>query len=86
MAALLIVLIGTFTLALNIRPVRATIRRVPEDYPTIQKAIDHAKNGDTVLVSAGTYIEDIVISDKSISLIGEDAGNTTIRNKTYDPG
>lgn len=34
---------------------RAMSRLVPQKYATIQGAIDHAANGDTVLISAGTY-------------------------------
>ncbi|HET6157163.1 MAG TPA: right-handed parallel beta-helix repeat-containing protein [Dongiaceae bacterium] len=48
-------------------PSSGTIR-VPEDYPTIQKAVDAAGNGDTILVGPGTYAGDIVISGKSITL------------------
>lgn len=59
---------------------------VPDDYPTIQEAVDAAEDGDTIRVRAGTYIEEVVIQSKSISLIGDDASNTTIRNKVYDSG
>ena len=54
-----------------------SIIRVPEDYPTIQEAVNAAKPGDTVLVSSGTYYESIFI-DKPISLIGEDKEKTII--------
>jgi parallel beta-helix repeat protein len=43
---------------------------VPDNYPTIQSAIDHANTGDTILVKHGLYKETLVIG-KSISLIGE---------------
>jgi hypothetical protein len=36
-------------------PVRAETIRVPSDYPTIQEGVDHAAEGDTVLVADGTY-------------------------------
>jgi len=57
---------------------------VPDDYPTIQEAIDNADNGDTVFVRIGTYFENISI-DKSIVLKGEDKKNTIIdlRNENY---
>jgi parallel beta-helix repeat protein len=55
----------------------SSIIRVPEDYPTIQEAVNAAKPGDTVLVGSGTYYESIFI-DKPISLIGECKENTTV--------
>jgi len=50
---------------------------VPDDYPTIQEAINAAISGDTIYVKAGTYFENLVIN-KTISLIGENADNTII--------
>lgn len=42
--------------------------QVPQDKPTIQKAIDAAKDGDTVLVSPGKYEEYLRIEGKTITL------------------
>ena len=51
---------------------------VPNDYASIQGAIDAAKNGDTVHVKRGYYTETLVITNKSISVIGEDRNQTII--------
>jgi parallel beta-helix repeat protein len=50
---------------------------VPDDYPTIQAAIDSATDGDTVSVKNGVYFESLTIN-KSISLIGENGYKTVI--------
>ncbi|MEZ0345207.1 MAG: NosD domain-containing protein [Infirmifilum sp.] len=50
---------------------------VPDDYPTIQKAVDAAAPGDTVYVKAGRYRENIVIN-KPIRLVGENPATTII--------
>ena len=46
---------------------------VPKDYQTIQAAINAAQPGDLILVSPGTYKENLTIR-KSIELRGADAG------------
>ena len=78
-------LIGMFTLKFNIQSVKtesATII-VPDDYPTIQEAINNANDGDTVYVRAGTYFENVVVN-KTVSLVGENRENTIIDgNGTY---
>jgi hypothetical protein len=40
--------------------------RVPQEYPTIQAAINAAQNSDTVLVSEGTYHENIQYKGKGV--------------------
>ena len=49
----------------------------PGNYSRIQDAVDHASDGDTVFVFAGTYYENILIQ-KAINLLGENVDTTTI--------
>ena len=51
---------------------------VPEDYSTIQEAIDVAIDGDTIFVKKGIYQEEKLEISKSISLVGEAAKETEI--------
>ena len=49
----------------------------PNNYTTIQSAIDDTFDGDTVFVYSGTYFE-ILYIDKPINLIGENKETTII--------
>src|SRR6185503_16169834 len=55
----------------------ATIH-VPADQPTIQQAINAAVNGDTVLVSPGTYYEAIDFGGRIITVTSEQGPQGTI--------
>ncbi len=46
--------------------IAAALRRVPQQYATIQSAINASADGDTVLVSEGTYFESIKYRGKKI--------------------
>jgi parallel beta-helix repeat protein len=50
---------------------------VPDHYPTIQEAINHANEGDTVFVRSGTYYEHVVVN-KTLDLRGEDRNSTIV--------
>jgi nitrous oxidase accessory protein NosD len=81
-----LLLILVFLLASSITtplPVKAEPKTivVPDDYPTIQAAISNASAGDTVYVKKGTYYapyDQVIVIEKSLSLIGEDPENTII--------
>jgi parallel beta-helix repeat protein len=57
-------------------PVAAATINVPDDYSTIQEAIDAASPGDTISVAAGTYAGAIVNKDVTIS--GASGGTSVI--------
>jgi len=74
-------LLNGFELFPNMPIVWATIRRVPEDYPTIQKAINAAYPGDTILVAKGTYAEYVLVN-KSVILQGTNRESKIVGTST----
>jgi parallel beta-helix repeat protein len=74
--------ISMLVLSFHIQPVKASSATiiVPNDYPTIQEAINNANEGDTIIVSAGTYYENIVLH-KSVNLLGESSYTTILDGK-----
>jgi hypothetical protein len=79
----LIVGVVAGALALNRQREAVTVLRVPEDYPTIQSAINAAETADIIQVQAGTYNENLIV-DRPVTLTAETfdaanpANNTTI--------
>jgi len=56
---------------------------VPDDYSTIQAAINAASPGDAIMIKGGTYDENVVVN-KGLSLVGEDRDTTIIDGKGKD--
>ena len=68
------------TLALPISQIKIQLKSVitvPDDYSTIQEAINHAKAGDKIFVHEGIYYENLIVN-KSLSIIGMDRNQTII--------
>jgi parallel beta-helix repeat protein len=77
-AAIFILLMVTIAMKYNKVAVATTgTIIVPNDYPTIQAAINAANSGYVIKVSARIYNENLLVN-KSISIIGENSVNTVI--------
>jgi len=50
---------------------------VPDNYPSIQEAIENAAEGDIILVKSGIYYENLLV-DKSLTIQGEKKENTIL--------
>jgi len=64
--------------ALSFHSAHAATIHVPADHPTIQGCIDAAADGDTCLVSPGTYMENIDFLGKAITVLGEEGADVSI--------
>lgn len=51
---------------------------VPDDYSTIKEAVDNVVDGDTVIIRAGTYTENIPVTSTGISFTVMGSGDVTI--------
>ncbi|MBC7081431.1 MAG: right-handed parallel beta-helix repeat-containing protein [Thermoplasmatales archaeon] len=95
-----LILFGLVAILAISMPSDAAEIKVPDDYPTIQQAIDNASNGDIIKVNttAEPYRENIVVN-KEISLVGDpvidamggigikiEANNTLVENFTIFNG
>lgn len=46
---------------------------------SIQTAINGAADGDTIVLSAGTYVQEVQVISKNLTIMGQGVGNTTIQ-------
>ena len=67
----------TITINLRIGPIL-----VPQDYPTIQPAIDASVSGDTIIVSPGTYYEKIIFDVNDVILTSIEPENAAVVEST----
>ncbi|MCJ7631994.1 DUF1349 domain-containing protein [Candidatus Bathyarchaeota archaeon] len=85
---LIVILIALSTLPSHIEKTEASpaTLRVPQDYPTIQAAINVSSSGDTIQIASGTYNENLRIDPYfgrpgtfiSILITGQSPSNTVV--------
>ncbi len=69
---------STLTSTLKITTTPLSIIYVPDDYLTIQSAVDAATTGDTIIVRDGTYIENINLNKENLTVKSENGADKTI--------
>ncbi len=65
------------------------IHRVPEEFATVQAALDAAASGDTVLVAPGTWTESIRMPEAAVTLASRlilDGDSTVVERTVIDGG
>ena len=58
---------------------QADIRKIPEQYATIQSAINAAGKYDTIEISAGTYTEAVKVTNKSLTIKAKSGDKVTVK-------
>jgi hypothetical protein len=62
-----------------------TTRFVPQDYPTIQAAVDAAGPGDLVLIDRGVYLEEVEVTTPGLTIRGVDRNEVIIDGEFQRP-
>lgn len=75
-----VLLIGILASAFSVQQVETNLGTivVPDEYSSIQEAIDQARPGATVYVKAGIYFEHVVVDKNGLRVVGEDRDTTII--------
>lgn len=83
--SLTLLVTGMLISAFSVRLVNAesTTLIVPDDYSTIQEAIDNAHSGDTIYVKNGIYYENLVVNKQNLTLTGENRNITVIHGSHF---
>jgi len=82
----LAVCVATVSAIFFSQPAQAITIRVPQDYRTIQEAINWAANGDEIVVSPAVYVENINFKGKNIVLRSSNPTDTAIVAATIVDG
>lgn len=77
LATIIIAITITVVFILANRPTQAATLSVPGTFPTIQSAINRANNGDEIVVSPGTYRENLEIVGKYITVRSSSGSDVT---------
>ncbi len=68
---LVMLCVGTLAVAFRVQPVKAATLIVPDNYATIQGAIDAASMGDTILVRPGIYPESLNVNMSNLMIVSQ---------------
>ncbi len=80
-----LLLIGVVALLLAAVPVFGATINVPEDYASVQAAVDAAAPADVIVIAAGTYTEQVHIQTSDLALTGSGVGSTIIKSPASLP-
>jgi parallel beta-helix repeat protein len=76
-SVLIVLLVLATSCFYQIKPVFSSTILVPDQYPTIQAALDNAVAGDTIQVAHGIYYEHVSVN-QSVTIIGENPQTTIV--------
>jgi hypothetical protein len=83
---ILLTITGTLFVLLSLTTAWGATVYVPGDYSTIQGALNGSAAGDTIIVEAGTYTENIAFSGRQVTLRSEKGPGVTIIDGGFPTG